>query len=296
MALFSIINSKLTMLNTLPISKEKELQKLVENNLKEALDIHFLASEYRTTNGGRIDTLGVDSDGSPCIIEYKKNRDDNVINQSLSYLKWLKSQSKEFFEMLIHNQLGTLAKSIKLDWRNPRVICIAESFSRYDIDTIEVIPLKIDLYKFRYYENGMFSLNVINVKDQVNSNVLLPLPVETNLSIIEAMKNQVATSYAISATFDELRERILKLDENIFEKSGKRVVAYRLTISFVEILIRKDKLVIDLRPINYNDPRGMVERIAVKYLVTLNQRITLSDPADIDYVFGIIEQSYANVL
>lgn len=296
MALFSIINSKLTMLNTLPISKEKELQKLVENNLKEALDIHFLASEYRTTNGGRIDTLGVDSDGSPCIIEYKKNRDDNVINQSLSYLKWLNSQRKEFFEMLIQKQLGTLAKSIKLDWRNPRVLCIAESFSRYDIDTIEVIPLKIDLYKFRYYENGMFSLNVINVKDQVNSNVLLPLPVETNLSIIEAMKNQVATSYAISATFDELRERILKLDGNIFEKPGKRVVAYRFTISFVEILIRKDKLVIDLRPINYDDPRGMVERIAVKYLVTLNQRITLSDPADIDYVFGIIEQSYANVL
>lgn len=199
MALFSIINNKLTMLNTLPISKEKELQKLVENNLKEALDIHFLASEYKTTNGGRIDTLGVDSDGLPCIIEYKKNRNDNVINQSLSYLKWLNSQRKEFFEMLIQNQLGPLAKSIKLDWRNPRVLCIAESFSRYDIDTIEVIPLKIDLYQFRYYENNIFSLNVINVNDQANTNALLPQPVATNLSIIETMKNQVATSYAISA-------------------------------------------------------------------------------------------------
>ena len=299
MPLFTINANKLTTLNTLLLSKEKELQRLIETNLKEALDMYFLASEYMTSTGGRIDTLAVDSDGAPTIIEYKRSKNDNVINQSLSYLKWLTGQRQEFFEMLMQNQLGSkLAESIKLDWRHPRVICVAESFSRFDIDTVEVVPLKIDLFKYRYYENGLFSLEMVNVKEpqQGKTEACQSVLVETNLGIIQAMKDQVAASHAVSAMFDELRERILGIDEYIVEKPGKRSMAYRLTKNFVEILIRKDKLIIDLRPIDFVDPRGLVEKIAEGYVMTMNRRIVLSEPADLDYAFGMIEQSYANVL
>ena len=101
MAIFKEQNNSLVMLKSKSINKEKELQTLIENNLLEVFDMHFLATEYSTTFGGRIDTLAVDTSGCPVIIEYKRNKNDNVINQSLSYLKWLKSQKKEFFEMLI---------------------------------------------------------------------------------------------------------------------------------------------------------------------------------------------------
>lgn len=299
MPLFSNVNNKLTMLNPIPLNKEKELQRLVETNLNAALEMHFLASEYMTSTGGRIDTLAVDSNGSPTIIEYKRTRDDNVINQALSYLKWLTSQRQEFFEMLMLNKLGhELTDSIKLDWRNPRVVCIAESFTRFDTDTVEIVPLRIDLYKYRYYENGLFNLEMVNAneKQHVRNTASQLIPVETNLGIIQAMKNQVNASYAIGAMFDELREKILGIDEYIVEKPGKRSIAYRLTKNFVEILIRKDKIVIDLRSIDFVDPRGLVEKIAEGYLVTLNKRLTLKNPADVDYVVGIIEQSYANVL
>lgn len=297
MPLFSNNNNKLTMLNTLPLRKEKALQRLVEQNLKEALDMHFLASEYMTTMGGRIDTLAVDSDGAPTIIEYKRSRDDNVINQSFSYLRWLMSQRQEFFQMLMQKQLGSpLAESIKLDWKHPRLLCIAESFSKYDIDTVEVVPLKIDLCKFRYYENDIFSLDMINVKDQAIANIYSLPSAETNIGIIQSMKSLVVSSNAICAIFDELRERILGLDEYIVEKIGKRSIAYRLTKNFVEILIRKNRLVVNLRPIDFIDPNGIVEKTADGYLVTMNRRITIDESADINYVFGLIEQSYANVL
>ena len=62
------------------------------------------------------------------------------------------------------------------------------------------------------------------------------------------------------------------------------------------MLIRKDRLVIDLRPIDYQDPLGMVERIAESYTVTLNRRVTLTSASELDYVFGLVEQSYKNVL
>lgn len=135
MPIFKNTTGKLKKLRSIAISKEKELQNLVESNLNEVLDMHFLATEYITTFGGRIDTLAVDFNGAPVIIEYKRNKNDNVINQGLSYLKWLQAQKQEFFEMLILKTLGEgISKKLQIDWKNPRVICIAESYSKFDID------------------------------------------------------------------------------------------------------------------------------------------------------------------
>ena len=89
MALFKIQNKIVKKPITKNLDLEKYLQSLFENNLQEILNITFLAHEYSTSFGGRIDTLGIDKNGSPVIIEYKKNQNDNVINQGLSYLRWL---------------------------------------------------------------------------------------------------------------------------------------------------------------------------------------------------------------
>lgn len=298
MPLFASSDNKLNKLNTLLFSREKDLQKLIEGNLPEVLDMHFLASEYRTA-GGRIDTLAVDNDGAPVIIEYKRDRDDKVIIQSLSYLKWLKDQHSEFFELLIRNQLGKdVADSIRLDWKNPRVVCIAESFSKLEIDAIKVVPLRIGLFKYRRYQNGLLSLEMVAVNERQENLVeaCQAMSVETNQTIIQAMKDQNGTSDNIRSLFDDLREQIMAMDTYIIEKPGKRVVAFRLTKNFAEVLIRKDRLVIDLRETDYADPRGLVEKIGEGYTVTMNRRITLADPRDLDYVFGIVEQSYQNIL
>ena len=67
---------------------EKSLQNLFEKNLEALLGVRFLATEFSTgpVHGGRIDTLGIDEDGSPVIIEYKRSTNENVINQGLFYL------------------------------------------------------------------------------------------------------------------------------------------------------------------------------------------------------------------
>ncbi|NCN99022.1 hypothetical protein COU62_00030 [Candidatus Pacearchaeota archaeon CG10_big_fil_rev_8_21_14_0_10_35_219] len=87
MALFKINNSNVAKLSTLDIGKERDIQRLFEENLLTILNVDFLATEYSTSFGGRIDTLGIDKNGSPVIIEYKRNQNDNVINQGLSYLR-----------------------------------------------------------------------------------------------------------------------------------------------------------------------------------------------------------------
>jgi predicted transport protein len=297
MPLFSKKGNVLTLVNARQAESEKSVQRLIEQNLKAVLDMHLLASEYRT-QGGRIDTLAVDSQGAPVVIEYKRKRDDNVINQSLSYLKWLTGQRPEFFESVMQKRLPEeVMENIRLDWQHPRVVCIAESFSKFDIDTVEMVPLRIELFKYRLYEGGLLSLDPVHGEKQCATRETMSQGAgDPDLAVIEAMKEQSQASHLIRTLFDELRERIMALDQYIVEKAGKRSISYRLSKNFAEILIRKDRLVISLRPIIYNDPRGMVKEIAEGYVVTMNRRITLTSPSDLDYACGIIEQSYKNVL
>jgi len=62
------------------VAVERSLQVLIERYLDAFLGVHFLASEYSTgkTHGGRIDTLGLDENGCPVIIEYKRALNENV--------------------------------------------------------------------------------------------------------------------------------------------------------------------------------------------------------------------------
>lgn len=296
MPVFKSEKGKLTKLSSISISKEKELQTLVENNLDEVLGMHFLATEYTTTFGGRIDTLAVDYTGAPVIIEYKRNKNDNVINQALSYLRWLTAQKEEFFEMLLIKKLGQeTAHTIQIDWKNPRVVCIAESYSKFDIDTVEVIPMRIELFKYRYYENGIFSLEPLSVSEQKTTSGNVPIIEKSSIDItIDTLLNKGNES--IKELFKELRERIFELDENIKEKTTTLYVAYRITKNFAEIHIGKNQLKIYLRPVNYADPQKMVDKVPDSYQWVMDRRVYLKTKSELDYVVGLIEQSYKDIL
>mgnify|MGYP000744740372 FL=1 len=83
--LFRISKSQATELQGAASDLEKPMQNLIEANLDTFLGIRFLASEYSTgkTHGGRIDSLGLDENHCPVIIEYKRSVGENVINQGL---------------------------------------------------------------------------------------------------------------------------------------------------------------------------------------------------------------------
>ncbi|MGW2114257.1 hypothetical protein [Streptomyces zhihengii] len=113
------------------VGVEVELQRLIEANMEAMLGIRFLATEYRTGHhGGRIDSLGLDENGTPVVVEYKRNRDQNVISQGLSYLWWLHDHHHEF-ESLVREQLGDQAAGA-IDWSAPRIVCVAGAFTRHD--------------------------------------------------------------------------------------------------------------------------------------------------------------------
>ena len=77
------------------LALEKSLQTLFEANLEALLGVRFLASEFVTNEGGRMDTLGIDENNAPVVIEYKRSSNENVINQgevvSPSWTVWRRS-------------------------------------------------------------------------------------------------------------------------------------------------------------------------------------------------------------
>ncbi len=88
--LFRLLAGKATELRGDATDLEKPLQTLIEANLDTLLGIRFLATEYSTgkTHAGRIDSLGLDENNCPVILEYKRSVGENVINQGLFYLDW----------------------------------------------------------------------------------------------------------------------------------------------------------------------------------------------------------------
>jgi RecB family endonuclease NucS len=84
------------------LALEKPLQILIENNMEALFGVRFIASEHSTgrKHSGRIDSLGLDENGSPVIFEYKRAIHQNVINQGLFYLDWLMDHRADF-ELLV---------------------------------------------------------------------------------------------------------------------------------------------------------------------------------------------------
>ncbi|MEU0403109.1 hypothetical protein ABZ318_23305 [Streptomyces sp. NPDC006197] len=146
-----------------------ELQRRVEAGLEQMLGIRFLASEYSTGpwHRGRIDTLGLDENGSPVVIEFKKGSDSGVLSQAVSYMAWLKSTQHEF-EALVRKVLGAEAAE-SINWRRPRMVCIAAGFSRHDRVAVQRVPERIDLVRYRVFEGGLLSLLLVDSSPGVPS-------------------------------------------------------------------------------------------------------------------------------
>ncbi|MGQ5594028.1 DUF5655 domain-containing protein [Streptomyces sp. ESR1.13] len=140
---------------------EADVQSIVEANMEKLLGVRFLASEYRTgpVHGGRIDSLGLDENGTPVIVEYKRGTDAGVINQGLFYLSWLMDHRAEF-EHLVRDRLGVTAASQVL-WRGPRLICIAGDFTRYDVHAVREHRRSIALVRYRLFGSDLLGLETV---------------------------------------------------------------------------------------------------------------------------------------
>jgi predicted transport protein len=172
--LFSINGQSAQELEAKTAVLEKDLQKHVERHMEVLLGVRFLATEYSTgkTHKGRIDSLGLDENGCPVIVEYKRHSNENVINQGLFYLDWLLDHQAEF-RWLVMEKLGRDVAN-DIEWGGTRLICIASDFNKYDEHAVQQINRNIELMRYRYFGEELLLLELVNAQSAVQVSERLP--------------------------------------------------------------------------------------------------------------------------
>ncbi|MFI0711388.1 DUF5655 domain-containing protein [Streptomyces inhibens] len=140
---------------------EADVQDLIEAHMETMLGVRFLASEYviDCVDGGRIDSLGIDENNAPVIVEFKRGTDAGVIHQGLYYMSWLMAH-KDAFRHLVRDRLGA-AVAAQVLWSAPRLICVAGDFTRYDAHAVREHRRSIDLVRYRYYGTDHIGLETV---------------------------------------------------------------------------------------------------------------------------------------
>jgi len=300
MPLFKINGLAVRKITVKDIDLEKNLQELFENNMEEILNIVLLAHEYSTSFGGRIDTLGIDRNGSPCIIEYKKNQNDNVINQGLSYLRWLLDHKADF-EILCQSK----KIDIEIDWDSPRVICIAESYNKFDLDTADILPINIELLRYRIYDENILYVEPDNyqkaristsgIAEKAKQKKERQEKLQKTYSVDDHLKK---SDEKIKALFQKLREKIISIDEDIKEEPKKLYIAYKLATNFVDIEVRRKdiKIYLNVRSGQLNDPQNLARDLTkpkpIGHWGNGDYEVKLENQSELDSVFALIKQSY----
>ncbi len=297
--LFSIKNQLVQKILPTKVDFERNIQKLFEKNLGTILDIKFLATEYSTSFGGRIDTLGIDNNGSPVIIEYKRGQNDSVINQGLSYLRWLLDH-KEKFEALVHEE----DRDIEIDWKSPRVICITESYNKFDLDTADLLPISIELYRYQLYENDTLLLErASQPKVKISTSEIFdknetgdkPFKEKIQYSIEDHL---VLLNDKTKELFALFKEQVSALDEAIIEEPKAKYIAYKLTTNFVDVVILKDalKIFLNVPSGKLEDPKGLARDLTkpkkIGHWGNGDYELRFEKESDIDAVIDLVRQSY----
>lgn len=206
---------------------EKSLQTLIETNMEVFFGISFLASEYSTgkNHGGRIDSLGLDENHCPVILEYKRSVDENVISQGLFYLDWLMDHKAEF-KFLVMDKLGKQAAD-KIDWSGPRLVCIAGDFTKYDEHAVKQINRNIELIRYRKYGDELILFELMNAvvaSETPTSGRADGAKRYKDKTVMEALQQ---ADVGIQNIYSDLRDFILDLGDDVQEKVLKLYVAFK---------------------------------------------------------------------
>lgn len=283
------------------VALERSLQNIFENNLDALLGVTFLASEFVTFNGGRMDTLGIDENRCPVIIEYKRDRNENVINQGLFYLDWLMDHRGDF-EMLVTRKFGEEIASA-VEWSSPRLICIAGDFTKYDEHAVKQMSRNISLIRYRRFGDELLLLERLteafadpkkpsSAPAQVASLMAgRPVKYKTNSEYLEDAAQPLKDLY------DDVRNHLLGLGEDVSEKTLQFYVAFRRIKNFACVEVKPQlglvRLYLKVDPDTVDLVEGFTRDVRkVGHFGTGDLEVTVSNGADFEKAKPLILTSY----
>ena len=282
------------------LALERPLQVLIERNMEVLFGVRFVASEHSTgkKHGGRIDSLGLDENGSPVIFEYKRAVNENVINQGLFYLDWLLDHRAEF-ELLVMRKLGTAAAD-QIDWSSPRLVCVASDFTRYDEHAIAQINRSIELVRYRDYDGAFLTLDLVastSATATAAGQEETPKPARRSAQAKTVSQLHEQAPEDLRNLYDALEAYLLSLGDDVTKTTRQLYYAFRRIKNFacVEIHPQSKKLLVYLKtdPGSITLEPGFTRDVTkIGHFGTGNLEVTIGSHHDFERAQPLIQLSY----
>jgi predicted transport protein len=285
---------------------EKTLQTLIEGQMETFLGVRFLASEYATgkTHRGRIDSLGLDENGCPVIVEYKRHSTENVINQGLFYLDWLLDHQAEF-RWLVMEKFGKETAQ-HIEWAGTRLLCIASDFTRYDQHAVQQIPRNIELIRYKLFGEDLLLLELVNAQSVPDTTAVKPAPTGAPPTEQDTLKpagkdkslaeQLVLATPEIRALYEETTSLLLSLGDDVQQKALKLYTAFRRLKNFACVIAYPNRLLITLKldPTTVAFEEGFSRDVSqVGHWGTGDVELCLLGPLDLQRAEALLERCYA---
>ena len=286
---------------------ERDVHTLMEKHMECFLGVRLVAHEYETgaVHRGRIDSLGLDENNCPVIIEYKRHTNENVINQGLYYLDWLLDHRAEFKLLVLDRYGRELADAIA--WNNTRVLCIAGDFTKFDEHAVAQIGRNIELIRYKYFSDDLLMLEWLNPAQarplsassagiHQTTNVTFP-ETEAENSCGHDSTTSLLTSMSTKQRlfYNELCDFMLSLGDDVNIKELQYYIAFTRLKNFacVSPMKKTFKLWLHLNPDSVKlEPNFSRDVRSIGHWGTGDLEIILHSSADLDKAKSLIERAY----
>lgn len=192
-----------------------------------------------------------------------------------------------------------------IDWTSPRVICVAESYNKFDLDTVELLPIKIELLKYKLYKDNILQVESESQKVvKINTSKIFEKTKEEKVSKDKLQKDYSLEGHLRIASKDtkdlflQLKEYIISLDTSILEEVKAKYIAYKLTTNFVDVVLQKSalKLFLNLPSGQLKDPHNMARDLTkpkkIGHWGNGDYEVIVKSKDDLDKVKWLIRWSY----
>ena len=299
MSLYQIKNQKIQSIKEVVFEKEKPLHDLIENNLEEIFGLKVVGGEFEI-EGYFLDTLGFDQQANSfVIIEYKRDKNNSIVDQGLHYMQLLLTH-KDNFVLAYNNHFGKNLEIKDFDWSQIRVIFIARSFTAYQQGAANFENFPIELWEVSRYQNDLLNINQIQTKKKAESITKFIESPETK-QITKEVKTFTVEEHLskinekMQDLFKKLQREIFELDDRVQEKAVTNYVGYKIRYQvFCSVHFFKEKLKIYVRCNNIDDPKKVFKKIpdTYKWGKTSLWYWNITNDKDLDYAMTIIRQGY----
>lgn len=284
---------------------EKDLQTIIEDNMRTLFGVRLLKSEFSTgaVHGGRMDSIGIDENGTPVIFEYKRNVSESVINQGLFYLDWLLDHQGDF-KVLVLEKLGADVAAT-IDFAAPRLICVANDFTRYDEHAIRQMGRAIELVRYRQFDDLLAMELVASSTARTTVGQSSATSHQTGPSGYPKASTQAQSvldyldrsSDELRALFEELALSCEAMGDDVTRKVLKWYIAFRRLKNFVTVEIQPQKQVLrvcvnlDLREVDL-EPGFSRDVSTIGHGGTGNLELLITSRETLAKALPLIQRSY----